>query len=401
MVNKKNIDLFSDTDCLSLDVMQAYTAHKLGAKERLQVEKHLVDCEICSDAIEGFALMSTGSSINKRVNKINSRIDVLTTKSDAPLWKKEYLSYAAAVVGILLVCSTLYISIRSFVNTDKLISQETTLTKPDLPMKEEHNKTLEKSFKEQTGIAEKPTAKKDGAIIEDKEIATMPKITDVVEPAKEAKALAMTSEPQSIQTANIPDAMNIVSEEEEEEEAEIIIAQSQGQISAGAFSGSNSQQMESSRSKTSGNNRKAKGNQAVSKAASIDNAMESNMGFTNDETGFILEEAEEEEIYSVVEVPPSYIGGEEKLMEYLSTNISYPNKAKEEMIEGIVYIAFIVNKDGSISDVKILKSLESSCDKEALRVVKDMPNWIPGKMKNKEVPVQYNLPIKFKISDSK
>jgi protein TonB len=129
--------------------------------------------------------------------------------------------------------------------------------------------------------------------------------------------------------------------------------------------------------------------------------MESDMIFANDETGIILEEAEEEEIYSVVEVPPSYTGGEEKLMEYLTTNISYPDKAKEKMIEGIVYISFIVNEDGSISDVKVLKSLESSCDKEALRVVKNMPNWIPGKMKNKKVPVQYNLPIKFKISDSK
>lgn len=399
MVNKKNIDIFSDTECLSLDVMQAYTAHKLGAKERLQVEKHLVECAICSDAIEGFALMSTGSTINKRVDKINSRIDALTTKADVPLWKKEHLSYAAAIVGILLVCSTLYVSIHSLFISDNLISQETNMIKPDLLMKEEHNKTLEKSFKEQTEITEKPTLKKDEAIIEDKEIATMPKITDV-EPVKEAKALAMPSEPQSIQTANIPAAMNIVSEEEEEE-AEIIIAQSQDQISAGAFSGSNFQQMESSGSKTSGNNRKAKRNQAVSKAASIDNDMESDMIFANDETGIILEEAEEEEIYSVVEVPPSYTGGEEKLMEYLTTNISYPDKAKEKMIEGIVYISFIVNEDGSISDVKVLKSLESSCDKEALRVVKNMPNWIPGKMKNTEVPVQYNLPIKFKISDSK
>ncbi|HIA35914.1 MAG TPA: TonB family protein [Flavobacteriales bacterium] len=399
MVNKQHIDIFSDTECLSLDVMKAYIAHKLGAHERLQVEKHLVDCAICSDAVEGFALMSTGSAINKRVDKINSRIDALTTKAYAPLWKKEYLSYAAAVVGILLVCSTLYVSIRSFFISDNLISQETNMIKPDLPMKEEHNITLDKSFKEQTEIAEKPTAKKDGAIIEDLEIATIPKITDVV-PEKETKALALPSEPQSTQTANIPDAMNIVSEEKEEE-AEIIIAQSLDQIPAGSFSGSKFQQMESSGSKTSGNNSKAKRNQAISKAASIDNDMESDMVFANDETSIIMEEAEDEEIYSVVEVPPSYTGGEEKLMEYLATNISYPNKAKKKMIEGIVFISFIVNKDGGISDVKILKSLESSCDKEAIRVVKNMPNWIPGKMKNKEVSVQHNLPIKFKISESK
>jgi len=398
MVNKKNFDLFSDTDCLSLDVLKAYTAQKLGANERLQVEKHLVDCAICSDAVEGFALMSYGSAINKRVDKINSRIDALTAKKNTPIWKNEYLSYAAAVVGILLVCSTLYVSIRSFFISDNLISQETNMIKPDLPMKEEHNKTLEKSFKEQAEIAEKPTVKKDEVIIEDIEISTMPKITDVV--TEDRKVMALPSEPKSAQTANIPDAMNIISEEEEEEEAEIIIAQSQDHIPAESYSGSNFQQMEASGSKTSGNNKKAKRNHAVSKAASFDNDMDHDMVFTDDKTTIILNDAEED-IYSIVEVPPSYPGGEDKLMEYLTTNLSYPNKAKKKMIEGIVYITFIVNKNGSISDVKILKSLESSCDKEALRVVKNMPKWIPGKMKNKEVSVQYNLPIKFKISDSK
>jgi protein TonB len=103
------------------------------------------------------------------------------------------------------------------------------------------------------------------------------------------------------------------------------------------------------------------------------------------------------EIYSYVEQMPTFPGGEDKLMEFLGNNLKYPSMARETGIQGKVFITFVVNEDGKISDVKILRPLGGGCDEEALRVVKAMPNWKPGKQNGRSVPVQFNLPIQFKL----
>jgi Ca-activated chloride channel family protein len=102
-------------------------------------------------------------------------------------------------------------------------------------------------------------------------------------------------------------------------------------------------------------------------------------------------------IFSVVEQMPEYPGGEEALKEYLTKNLAYPEFAKENGIHGTVYISFVVEKDGSISDVKVLRGIGGGCDEEAIRIVKRMPKWIPAKQNVRTVRVQYNLPIKFNL----
>lgn len=109
------------------------------------------------------------------------------------------------------------------------------------------------------------------------------------------------------------------------------------------------------------------------------------------------EEVEEEEIFLVVEQKPQFPGGEAKLYEYLAKNIEYPQIANESGIQGRVYITFVVEKDGSITDVRVLRGIGGGCDEEAIRVVKSMPKWEPGRQRNKPVRVQYNLPIKFTL----
>ena len=97
--------------------------------------------------------------------------------------------------------------------------------------------------------------------------------------------------------------------------------------------------------------------------------------------------------------PPSFPGGDAKLMEYLKKNIKYPENAKKNKIEGKVYIAININTDGSIGEVKTLKSSGSAeLDEEAVRVVKTMPNWEPSIIDGKAVAGQFNLPIFFKLS---
>jgi protein TonB len=109
------------------------------------------------------------------------------------------------------------------------------------------------------------------------------------------------------------------------------------------------------------------------------------------------EVVEEPEIFQVVEDPPQFPGGEEELFKYLGKSIQYPPMAKDAGVSGVVYVTFVVNEDGSISDVEVLRGIGASCDKEAIRVVENMPKWKPGKQRGKSVKVQFNLPIRFTL----
>lgn len=108
-------------------------------------------------------------------------------------------------------------------------------------------------------------------------------------------------------------------------------------------------------------------------------------------------DADTDQVFQVVEVDPEFPGGMEALTKYLSENIKYPEQAKKDKIQGKVYISFVVEKDGSVADAKVLRGIGGGCDEEALRVVNAMPKWTPGKQRNTPVRVQYNLPIVFKL----
>ncbi len=110
---------------------------------------------------------------------------------------------------------------------------------------------------------------------------------------------------------------------------------------------------------------------------------------------FVLSNEKEEDIFAVVEVMPKFPGGTGELMKYLSNNIKYPEEAFANKVDGRVFVSFVVEKDGKVSDVSVLRGIGHGCDKEAIRVVESMPNWNPGTQKGKPVRVKYNLPIRF------
>ena len=109
------------------------------------------------------------------------------------------------------------------------------------------------------------------------------------------------------------------------------------------------------------------------------------------------EEVSEQEIFQIVEEMPAYPGGDQKLMEYVAKNIKYPQIARETGIQGRVFVGFVVEPDGSVSNVKVLRGIGGGCDEEAMRVVKSMPKWKPGKQRGKAVRVSYMLPVNFKL----
>ncbi|MBK9628489.1 MAG: energy transducer TonB [Flavobacteriales bacterium] len=106
---------------------------------------------------------------------------------------------------------------------------------------------------------------------------------------------------------------------------------------------------------------------------------------------------EEEQIFTIVEDMPAFPGGEAELFKYLGKSIKYPQMAQDAGISGVVYVTFVLGKDRKISDAKVLRGIGGGCDEEAMRVVRAMPTWKPGKQRGKAVTVQYNLPIRFTL----
>jgi len=108
--------------------------------------------------------------------------------------------------------------------------------------------------------------------------------------------------------------------------------------------------------------------------------------------------SEEEQIFVFVEQRPVFPGGDQALYKYLSQNIVYPQKARENGISGRVVISFVVEKDGTVSNAKVLHDIGGGCGEEGLRIVNSMPKWVPGKQGGKPVRCQFNLPISFSLN---
>ncbi|MDD6552208.1 MAG: TonB family protein [Prevotellaceae bacterium] len=107
--------------------------------------------------------------------------------------------------------------------------------------------------------------------------------------------------------------------------------------------------------------------------------------------------AVENKVFDVVEQMPSFPGGNGALMSYLSSNVKYPVVAQENGVQGRVVVSFVVEKDGSITDVQVVRSVDPSLDREAARVVRSMPRWNPGKQNGSAVRVKYNVPVSFRL----
>ncbi len=104
-------------------------------------------------------------------------------------------------------------------------------------------------------------------------------------------------------------------------------------------------------------------------------------------------------VYQIVEEMPQFPSGETKMMEYIAKNINYPQEARDKGIEGRVFIGMVIEKDGSVSNVRVLRGIGGGCDEEAVRVISSMPKWKPGKVGGEPVPVSYMLPVNFKLQE--
>ena len=126
---------------------------------------------------------------------------------------------------------------------------------------------------------------------------------------------------------------------------------------------------------------------------------------TDEEGGVLVEDLKqvvteapvEEEVFDMVEQAPQFPGGQAELMSWLGKNIRYPVIAQENGIQGRVICQFVVGSDGSVRDIKVMRGVDPSLDKEAIRVIQSMPKWIPGRQNGKAVSVRYTLPVTFRL----
>ncbi|MBR5781508.1 MAG: energy transducer TonB [Bacteroidales bacterium] len=101
------------------------------------------------------------------------------------------------------------------------------------------------------------------------------------------------------------------------------------------------------------------------------------------------------EVYSMVDERAQFPGGQNEMLKYLQENLQYPEAAKANNVHGRVIVKFIVERDGSLSDIKVMKGIGSGCNEEAIRLIQSMPKWKPGKNKGKEVRVSMMVPVNF------
>jgi TonB family protein len=126
---------------------------------------------------------------------------------------------------------------------------------------------------------------------------------------------------------------------------------------------------------------------------------EESLNILMDGLSTLVDRPDNDSIYNIVEQMPQFPGGDPAMFEFISKNVKYPQKAKDEGIQGRVFIQFVVEKDGSVGEVKLLRGIGGGCDEEGIRVVKSMPKWTPGQQAGKAVRVLYTLPIFFKLDD--
>ncbi|MCD7710167.1 MAG: energy transducer TonB, partial [Porphyromonadaceae bacterium] len=140
----------------------------------------------------------------------------------------------------------------------------------------------------------------------------------------------------------------------------------------------------------------ARGNTAISVADVIGNDEIDGQDIA-DFKDYIAPEEEEEEVYIVVEQMPGFPGGEEALLKYIRDHMQYPSVAIERGIEGRVTVRFVVNKEGYVQDVTVVRGVHELLDREAVRVIQSLPRWNPGKQNGTAVSVYYNVPVNFTL----
>ena len=410
--------LFTTSGCLKLDVLQKYNSSGLTDYERVLADTHLKECELCSDALEGLALVNNQDKLSSLITEINENISKNLLKEKATDKSKtikiyDRIFYYAAAASILIL-----FGIFSYFKFNwKPIKELSVVT--------------EQTKKEEIRETPQTFDKKNKEIIIQQDVE--PEVPHVIKPVTQkqkshesaiAEKQIIKTEPKTIPDKQVEDESYLAENEStegviEQTADELLIDSSVDIASAGqpveyyisgvvvsgeAITGDELSEYEvapqiNSQAMGAKSSEYNKNQKSISRIASGQEDSQESISDTYNST--ILEPENEsgdaKAVFVVVEQIPEFPGGLEAMIKYLSENLNYPDSAKALGIQGTVYVSFIVNESGEVSDAQIKRGIGGDCDKEALRAIKSMPAWLPGLKKGKPVRVQLVIPVVFKL----
>ncbi|MCK9398362.1 MAG: TonB family protein [Bacteroidales bacterium] len=373
MSEKYNISsLFDVSGNLTLNAMERYLRNELSPAERILVEKHLAKSDFDCEALEG--MQNYGSSdLRQEVEDLQADLLFVAGKraktGNSRISRMKYWYAAAGLAGLIGLSVLMFFMFRGPIEKSQLaVMQPDTIIDEIVPITEQAVKNpvqisedIQKNMPQnEINSPIKPVQEQSSGSIEVAAVSLPPVINQEViafnQPVEVAEEIVEVVNDDLIIEEYIVGGVVITNDKDYTEE-------------------------KLDRSEKKG---------------STQNIVQSKSAIAEDNSEMSDLESDAQ-IFMVVESMPEFPGGDSALYRFLTENIHYPDSTKKAGIQGRVFMTFAVNKDGSISDVQVLRGIGGGCDEEALRVVKSMPNWIPGKQRGKPVRVQYNLPIKFSL----
>lgn len=411
--------IFDQGDCLREDVLLDYAHNKLVSAERNKVEKHLLDCELCSDALEGLMFVKNPGNIT------NLRADVVekfgrTQNQKGKIIKLDFRTSLAIAASIAVLVVAVFFFRTSLENektvadklSETLHEEETTLiqepqeepTKEAEADKRTSNTPLPPAPKEDVITKLSDERKKEETFITEQEETPQTVYSRDYDDRKQGAATETINSQadEVVQKTTATDKLltpSIVMDEDKPKEKKDNKYQ---YTEYGAQAPAPASKTEENSKKKSNKARATSSEPASEEETQINTIAQEGYNEKSIVPGAAsagMPDSLAEEVFVIVEEMPDFPGGNDALKKYMQANLKYPAKAKEQNVQGTVYVTFIVEKDGSIHDVKALKTITGcdECSSEAVRVVKMMPNWKPGKQHNKPVKVRFNLPVKFSL----
>ena len=353
MNQKSNISLFTESGCLTIEAMKKLQSSTLDPTDKDIALKHLLGCELCNDAYEGLKLVGDPEKLNEIITEINDNLNKNLITSENTLGRKPVNRHIKQI-GLSAAASIIILIGLFFL------------------LKTNQDKSLSENIKELQNFEFVPTI-------------PLPD-TDAVHQQNSKKTTHSFSE-DSLQIQKYSTQNELKEEIDSDNDTEIFLADDfdSQEFFLEAIVVSTRQTL----------NQHANTKSISEDPADAENSQIERVGEI-DEEAIITEETES--IYTVVEEMPEFPQGYEKLSKFLRSNLKYPLTARENGIEGKIFVSFIVEENGNISKVNILRGIGGGCDEEAKRVIESMPDWIPGKQRGKAVKVQFNMPIVFRLN---
>lgn len=435
----KKINISDCSECYSEEVLIKYVNDELSPEETVAVENHILDCEICSDVIDGLLLLESTDSFLADKVVLNKEIDKLTNSVKADKASLFTYTRSIAAVAVLLFLSGGYFLINYLVKDKNISNVNKTISlsqdnNPSNTNQEDQIANLTEAQKIDTG-AENEILEKERLR---SKFETVTEEINIVNDSRNIGDLKGYAEQKSQLDESISHDESKNSKPLYGGEAKDLIAEigtGNEQRSAGDRD-ANSQlttindqfaEVTSASSKGGASSREKADNRKEkkdlekteqNKPVSPSNASQ-NLGGQNldgivvvenaepeviailDISGYDSAELEEEKIepiaFATVEVKPQFPGGEAALMKFISENTVYPLISLQNAISGKVLLSFTINQNGDVTDVRVLKPVDPDLDLEAIRVVKSLPRWTPGRQRGKAVDVKYVIPITFRL----